>query len=627
MEVSRLVPCCACENWVHLECSYGIPEGRLCAAHCQIIDPLKGVVVTDFNCPKGDRRCLVPWRPWAKKNKVQWEAKRGTGQWGWDREFFEMIPNWALEKHAWLGAGLIWKRVHASSTTDRLKEDDPSRLDKDRPRVVKTQEEKKAAGPLPPWKALPLITPWDDSYTKTYHTDFEPSKADADLSWRCSMTSLAWANYSNLEVMHGYVSPDRPWLLSPPQIPIEGATRRDPEDVRVMVYHGLTYSHSGLTDPAVMPGYVAVAKWRHDNTLAWTGLNPALPEWSMVAGWFENRNWDLGKDMQAFARPDGAERTMVYSADARGWVPRQREPQPVPKKTAKSAAKPKEEKKEDSPKKRRRRPATTEPDEKDENREVVNVKPKDSELDAEENDDQGEKAPHPPAEGDEPRVAEKQEKTKEMAQVVVLKKADDPAVKEKADALLGEKAPHSPVDRSVSEEVHGEKVVDDPYAKAPHGDSTDEDVLEAELRSLGGLPRHRRSDEGRSDRSDRAAYDDEERRSVPSSSLAIKEKKKKRKTEKAMDSRSVLSEEPTKRKKKSKHGSKKAAKKGHRQSSQLPPVDTYELDLEGVPRDKLEQTVGALHRVNQGLKSSSDRAESALSGNVPHDRKDDSSPE
>ena len=138
VEASRLVPCCACENWVHLECSYGIPEGRLCAAHCQIIDPLKGVVVTDFNCPKGDLRCLVPWRPWAKKMKVQWEAKRGSGQWGWDREFFEMIPNWALEKHAWLGAGLIWKRVHASSPTDRLKEEDPNRLDRGRPRVVQT---------------------------------------------------------------------------------------------------------------------------------------------------------------------------------------------------------------------------------------------------------------------------------------------------------------------------------------------------------------------------------------------------------------------------------------------------------------------------------------------------------
>ena len=31
VECHRLLPCCACENWVHLECSYGIPEGRLCA--------------------------------------------------------------------------------------------------------------------------------------------------------------------------------------------------------------------------------------------------------------------------------------------------------------------------------------------------------------------------------------------------------------------------------------------------------------------------------------------------------------------------------------------------------------------------------------------------------------------
>ena len=290
VEASRLVPCCACKNWIHLECSYGIPEGRLCAAHCQIIDPLKGVVVTDFNCPKGDLRCLVPWRPWAKKNKVQWEAQRGPRRWGWDREFFEMIPNWALEKHAWLGAGLIWKRVHASSPIDRILVEAPDRLAR-RPRVVQTREEKIASGPLPPWKALPLILPWDDSYRDTYHVDFDPSTAHPDLAWRCPMTSLAYDDYSNPDVMHGEVSPDRPWMLSPPEIPLAGATRRDPEDTRVMVYHGITYSHSGLTDPAVMPGYVAITKWRHEQTLVWTGLDPQLPEWSQVAKWFNDRKW------------------------------------------------------------------------------------------------------------------------------------------------------------------------------------------------------------------------------------------------------------------------------------------------------------------------------------------------
>ena len=292
--------------------------------------------------------------------------------------------------------------------------------------MVQTSEEKKASGPMPPWKALPLILPWDDSYRETYHTDFEPSKSHPDLAWRCPMTSLSYANYTNPDVMHGFVGQDRPWMLSPPEIPIEGATTRDPENVRVMVYHGLTYSHSVLTDPAVMPGYVAVAKWKHEMSLAWTVLNPSLPAWSEVAGWFENRNWDVGMDMQAFARPDGAERTMAYNADARGWVPRPRKPQLAPKKKIKPAAKPKEEKKGDSSRKKRRRPAATEPGEKDENREVANVKPKDSDSDAAKDDE---------------------------AKGVVLKKADDPTVKERAEAVLGEKAPHPRVDKKASEEV------------------------------------------------------------------------------------------------------------------------------------------------------------------------------
>ena len=97
------------------------------------------------------------------------------------------------------------------------------------------------------------------------------------------------------------------------------------------------------------------------------------------------------------------------------------------------------------------------------------LRQKDSDPDAMDGDDQGEKAPHPEAEGEEPQVASRQEEAKEKTKGVVLKRAADPAVKEKADALLGEKAPHSPVDRTASEEASREKAVDDPYAKAPHG--------------------------------------------------------------------------------------------------------------------------------------------------------------
>ena len=260
-------------------------------------------------------------------------------------------------------------------------------------------------------------------------------------------------------------------------------------------------------------------------------------------------------------------RTMAYKADSRMWVPRPREPQPAPKKMAKAKAKPakpvkpvkseKDGEKEPSLKRRKRRSAV-----KDENREVVNVKKEASDSDAKEEESHEVKASDPKAEEVKPRVADVPEEAKEKAKGVVLKRATDPAVKEKADALLGVKAPHSSVDRA-SEEAEVEKAVDDPYAKAPHGDSDDEEDLEAELRSLGELP-PRRSSEMRSDRSDRAAFDEEERRSVPSSSIARPEKpkqKKKKKTEKASDVQSVMSEEPMKRKKKSWQGSKKLAKR------------------------------------------------------------------
>ena len=38
-----------------------------------------------------------------------------------------MIPSMALKKHVWLGAGLIWKRIHASCTTNRLEEEEAER--------------------------------------------------------------------------------------------------------------------------------------------------------------------------------------------------------------------------------------------------------------------------------------------------------------------------------------------------------------------------------------------------------------------------------------------------------------------------------------------------------------------
>ena len=99
-----------------------------------------------------------------------------------------------------------------------------------------------------------------------------------------------------------------------------GATERDPNEVKVMVFHGLTYSHGRLTDPASTPAYVAVAKHLHESSMRWARLDPELPKWSEMAGWLENRDWDLGHDMQSYAHPDGAERSMIYHAESNnGW--------------------------------------------------------------------------------------------------------------------------------------------------------------------------------------------------------------------------------------------------------------------------------------------------------------------
>ena len=190
-----------------------------------------------------------------------------------------------------------------------------------------------------------------------------------------------------------------------------------------------------------MPGYVAVAKHKHEQSLRWTGLEPELPKWSEVSGWFENRDWDLGRDMQAYARPDGAERSMVYDAESKTWNARPSEPQPVPKKKAKGKPPPKkkDEKEEAKPKRKRKHGSTTSKGAKDESREVVTVKPKDSELDVKEDDAPVAEETPPKAESERAPAAGIEETPVEQTKGVILKSASDPAVKEKADALLGEK--------------------------------------------------------------------------------------------------------------------------------------------------------------------------------------------
>ena len=193
-------------------------------------------------------------------------------------------------------------------------------------------------------------------------------------------------------------------------------------------------------------------------------------------------------------------------------------------------------------KRKRKRGATTSKDDKDENREVVNVKPKDLDLDVQEDDDQDAEEPPPKAASERPLAADVQETPVEKPKGVVLKSAADPAVKEKADALLGketagEKAPHPQVGHAAAEKAPKEESIEDPYAKAPHGDSSEDDeVLEAQLRSLSEIAQPRPTSDARSDK---AACDEEEHRSVPSSSPVKRDKKKKR-AGKATDAQSAM---------------------------------------------------------------------------------------
>ena len=111
-----------------------------------------------------------------------------------------------------------------------------------------------------------------------------------------------------------------------PVAPVAGATRNDPEEVKTMTYHGLCYSHGGLTDPAIMPAYVAKAKLLHEKAMEWTTLDPVLPKWTSLATYFGGQKWDLGADMQGHARPDGAEISMVYNKESNKWEPRPKIP-------------------------------------------------------------------------------------------------------------------------------------------------------------------------------------------------------------------------------------------------------------------------------------------------------------
>ena len=290
---------------MHLECSYGIPEGRLCASHCQILDPLRGVVVTDYQCGPNEVRCLVPWRPWIKKHRKEWWERNKRM-----REMHDLLPNVALEKHAHLGAGLIWKRIYGGSTGIR--------------------PEQKKQGDIPettPCKALPLIPVWDKEAVPTYRREFDRHQGESVLTSVNNMTNLEMDRYDH-SVNYGMKIPamDHPYLLSPPRVPVTGATRTSSDTVKVMAFHGITYSHQGLTDPAIMPEYVRQVRETHCAILRYATLDPELPRWAFLRKGLADQQWDLAGPTQAYSRPTGREKSLIYNDQTLKW---EKAPEPM----------------------------------------------------------------------------------------------------------------------------------------------------------------------------------------------------------------------------------------------------------------------------------------------------------
>ena len=76
----ELVPCCWCNNWIHVRCSYAVPEGRACASHFDVVNPLEKQVIAskmDDVVPKERRgRSVCPNIGYPHGSQNHWERKK-----------------------------------------------------------------------------------------------------------------------------------------------------------------------------------------------------------------------------------------------------------------------------------------------------------------------------------------------------------------------------------------------------------------------------------------------------------------------------------------------------------------------------------------------------------------------
>ena len=417
-----------------------------------------------------------------KKYKNEWWTGKETGRAWRHRDMHEMLPNLALEKYSWLDAGLIWKRLYATSTGVTRGQKDESEKDNT------------------PYKVLPLIPNWDALSRATYHSEFQKHHGISVLTDLNGLTSLDMANIDH-SMDHGMIiqAMNHPYLLSPPSVPVAGATGTRADAVKVMAFHGIVYSHKGLCDPAITPEYVAQIREKHQESLRWATLDPQLPTWTEIRkGMRRTTRWDLGTPLQAYSKPTGKEKSMVFDEQSEKWIPA-----PVqPKISVSEKGESKEGEKAAVHLKRRSETGADEP--KEGEKAAVHLKRR-SETGA-----------------DEPKAKKGSiASTKEQSKAVELKRASEVAgektEKDATDAAKvedvekSEKRPHTPRSGLVlktSEEVR----LQDTGEKAPHGESSEDDEQLAEGLRM-SLTLRKGQEQGSDLRSDEVFYDEEEQRS------------------------------------------------------------------------------------------------------------------
>ena len=124
----RLSPCCLCENWCHVACSYKTHLGRMRPCHIRILDPKRKIMVLSH--PYLEDYVVLPTRAGIRiavnQRHCELDYKMHSQDVSISRWCAASWINCLMEKHARLSAGLAWL-PEASESGLLAKPDDLSR--------------------------------------------------------------------------------------------------------------------------------------------------------------------------------------------------------------------------------------------------------------------------------------------------------------------------------------------------------------------------------------------------------------------------------------------------------------------------------------------------------------------